>query len=151
MINSDIITFKNIIRLFEQKGLIFLVDGSETGTNIFSLLSKIRDKQTLKDFYFLATGIRGKFTISDLASAIKNFIKEKKYQDDNAHEIMKRMKSGSGSKRKMSTTNQYLDLQVALSDIGNVDCSKITFDEGLFLLAQYNERVEEENRKIKNG
>ena len=105
----------------------------------------------MRDLYELLTG-KNKCSIKEYTYAIKEFMKEKEYQDEAAKMILEKMtayvKGDKSSHNALTSDNQYLNLQNSLGAIGNHDCSKLSFDEGLYILLEHNKRIHEENRKI---
>jgi hypothetical protein len=149
MINNDIVTFKKIVRLFEMNNLLFLLNHNGS-INLFTILKQIKKSSIVKDLYKLLTG-RDNCSFKELFHVIKEFVEEKKYQDEQGsfllNEMMKYNKAKPGV-NDVNSNNQYLDLQLSLGNIGNHDCSKLAFDEGLFILLEHNKKIHEENRKI---
>jgi hypothetical protein len=149
MINNDIITFKKIVRLFEMNNLLFLLNNDGT-INLFTILKQIKKSTIIKDLYKLLTG-KEKCSFNELFYTIKEFVEEKKYQDEQGNFLLGEMAKYNKSKSSVNdvnSNNQYLDLQLSLGNIGNHDCSKLAFDEGLFILLEHNKKIYEENRKI---
>lgn len=152
MINNDIVTFKKIVRLFDKNNLLFLLNET-SGVNLFAIMRQMKKHPIMKDFYLLLTG-KESFTLKEFTITLKEFFKEKKFQDESAEFLMKakgKYLGGKSDVNDIKSNNQYFDLQTALGNIGQFDCTNISFDEGLFILLKHNEEMDKQERQIKAG